>query len=214
MKKDLKITYPNSEKVYLNGIIHPSVKVGMRLVKQMPTVSFKDGERIETPNPSIYVYDTSGPYGDDNGHIDLEKGLPRLREQWIKQRMTEDANNVCQMYYAKKGIITPEMEYVAIRENMNCEQLGIETHITPQFVCKEVAEGRAVIPANIHHPEAEPMIIGRNFLTKINANIGNSATQNAPQDRPVLSCGNGRIPWPAPQRAPWKAPCRQEAEVR
>ena len=106
MKKDLKITYPNSEKVYLNGIIHPSVKVGMRLVKQMPTVSIKDGERIETPNPSIYIYDTSGPYGDDNGRIDLEKGLPRLREQWIKQRMTEDANNVCQMYYAKKGIIT------------------------------------------------------------------------------------------------------------
>ena len=71
------------------------------------------------------------------------------------------------------------MEYVAIRENMNCEELGIETHITPEFVRKEIAEGRAVLPANINHPEAEPMIIGRNFLVKINTNIGNSATTSS-----------------------------------
>jgi len=81
-----------------------------------------------------------------------------------------------QMYYAKQGIITPEMEYVAIRENMNCAELGIETHITPEFVRQEIAAGRALLPANINHPEAEPMIIGRNFLVKINTNIGNSAT--------------------------------------
>ena len=75
------------------------------------------------------------------------------------------------MYYAKQGIITPEMEYVAIRENMNCEELGIDTYITPEFVRDEIAAGRAVLPANINHPEAEPMIIGRNFLVKINTNI-------------------------------------------
>lgn len=82
---------------------------------------------------------------------------------------------ITQMYYAKQGIITPEMEYVAIRENLQNEMLGIDTHITPEFVRDEVACGRAIIPANINHPEAEPMIIGRNFLVKLNTNIGNSA---------------------------------------
>ena len=191
MKSDLKISYPGSQKVYLNGNIHPSVKVGMRMVTQLPTVSIKDGERIETPNPSIYIYDTSGPYGDNNTVINLEKGLPHLRKAWIDERNTLDANNVSQMYYAKKGIVTPEMEYVAIRENMNCQSLGINTHITPEFVCREVAEGRAVIPANINHPEAEPMIIGRNFLTKINANIGNSATSSSIEEeveKAIWSC--------------------------
>ena len=115
MKSDFKISYPGSQKVYLNGNIHPSVKVGMRMVTQLPTVSIKDSERIETPNPSVYIYDTSGPYGDNDTVIDLEKGLPHLRKAWIDERNTLDANNVSQMYYAKKGIITPEMEYVAIR---------------------------------------------------------------------------------------------------
>ncbi|MBQ1280570.1 MAG: phosphomethylpyrimidine synthase ThiC, partial [Bacteroidales bacterium] len=179
MKTDLKISYPGSEKVYISGTIHPEVKVGMRKVNQMPTVSVKDGVRIESPNPSVYIYDTSGPYGDPKADIDLEKGLPHLRCKWIAERAAKDSSNVCQMYYARKGIITPEMEYVAIRENMNCAELGIKTHITPEFVRREVAEGRAVIPANINHPEAEPMIIGRNFLTKINANIGNSATTSS-----------------------------------
>ena len=86
---------------------------------------------------------------------------------------------VTQMALAKQGIVTLEMEYVAIRENMNCKELGIETHITPEFVRDEVAAGRAVIPANINHPEAEPMIIGRNFLVKINTNLGNSATTSS-----------------------------------
>ena len=161
MKSDLKITYPNSEKVYLAGTIHPDVRVGMRKVTQMPTVTIKDGERIENPNPAVYIYDTSGPYGDDNIEINLNNGLPHMREEWIKARTEKDSGNIGQMYYAKKGIITPEMEYVAIRENMNCHELGIETHISPEFVCREVAEGRAVIPANIRHPEAEPMIRGR-----------------------------------------------------
>ena len=110
MKQNLKISYPGSEKVYMNGVIHPSVRVGMRMVKQKPTVSIKDGERIERANPPIYLYDTSGPYGDNGIEIDPTKGLPHLRETWIKERSAKDANNVCQMYYAKKGIITPEME--------------------------------------------------------------------------------------------------------
>ena len=191
MKSDLKISYPGSEKVYINGMIHPSVRVGMRMVRQLPTVSIKDGERIEEPNPTIYIYDTSGPYGDSSIDIDLKKGLPHLREPWIRERSEKDTHNVGQMYYAKRGIITPEMEYVAIRENMNCSMLGISTHITPEFVCKEVAEGRAVIPSNINHPEAEPMIIGRNFLTKINANIGNSATTSSIEEeveKAIWSC--------------------------
>lgn len=191
MNSNIKISYPGSEKVYLKGSIYPDIRVGMRKVTQMPTVAVKDGVRTETPNPSIYIYDTSGPYSDDNIDIDLKKGLPRLREKWIKERAERDADNVGQMYYAKKGIITPEMEYVAIRENMNCKELGIETHITPEFVCKEVAEGRAVIPANINHPESEPMIIGRNFLVKINTNIGNSATTSSIEkevEKAVWSC--------------------------
>lgn len=191
MKNDLKISYPNSEKVYMCGSIHPTIRVGMRKVRQMPTVEIIDGERVERPNPDVYIYDTSGPYGDATTEIDLSRGLPHLREEWIHKRKESDSTNVGQMYYAKRGIITPEMEYVAIRENMNCEQLGIETHITPEFVRQEVAEGRAVIPANINHPEAEPMIIGRNFLTKINANIGNSATSSSIEEeveKAIWSC--------------------------
>ena len=98
---------------------------------------------------------------------------------------------VTQMAWAKMGVITPEMEYVAIRENMNCAELGIPTHITPEFVRQEIAEGRAVLPANINHPEAEPMIIGRNFLVKINTNIGNSATTSSIDEeveKAVWSC--------------------------
>lgn len=106
-----------------------------------------------------------------------DKSLDALRFQHtVLPLRAKDGHNITQMAYAKQGIITPEMEYVAIRENMNCDELGIATHITPEFVRQEVAAGRAVIPANINHPEAEPMIIGRNFLVKINTNIGNSAT--------------------------------------
>lgn len=223
---NIKITYANSEKIYINGSIYPEVKVGMRKVTLTPSVSIKNGKRVMNENQPIYIYDTSGPYSDPKSIIDLKKGLPRLREKWIannenieilssltseygKKRL-EDCNldylrfshlklpyrakkgeNITQMYYAKKGIITPEMEYVAIRENMNCKELGIKTYITPEFVREEIASGRAVIPANINHPEAEPMIIGKNFLVKINTNIGNSATTSTIEeevDKCIWSC--------------------------
>ena len=172
MKTKIKFDYPSSEKVYLKGKLFPDLRVGMRKVRLTPTVTFEGGVRHEEPNAPVYIYDTSGCYSDPNVEIDLNKGLPRLRQSWIENRKEGET----QMYFAKKGIITEEMEYVAIRENMNCEELGIKTHITPEFVCKEIAEGRAVIPANKKHPESEPMIIGTNFLVKINTNIGNSAT--------------------------------------
>ena len=223
---NIKITYPNSEKIYINGSIYPEVKVGMRKVTLTPSVSIINGKRVMNENQPIYIYDTSGPYSDPKSIIDLKKGLPRLREKWIannenieilssltseygKKRL-EDCNldylrfshlklpyrakkgeNITQMYYAKKGNITPEMEYVAIRENMNCKELGIKTYITPEFVREEIASGRAVIPANINHPEAEPMIIGKNFLVKINTNIGNSATTSTIEeevDKCIWSC--------------------------
>ena len=226
MDSKIRITYPESEKVYLKGSIHPDIRVGMRLVHQMPTVTMENGVRKEHPNPPVYVYDTSGPYSDPAVDIDLRKGLPRLREPWILGRggverlkeisseygrmrrddrsldhlrfehialplRAKEGCQVGQMYYARQGIVTPEMEYVAIRENMNCAELGIETHITPEFVRDEVAAGRAVIPSNINHPEAEPMIIGRNFLVKINTNIGNSATTSGIDEeveKAVWSC--------------------------
>ena len=191
MNTDLRISYPNSERVYMEGVIHPNIRVAMRRVRQTPTVTIKDGERIERENPAIYIYDTSGAYGDSTVDIDLKRGLPHLREAWIKERRERDAVNISQMHYAKMGIITPEMEYVAIRENMNCEELGIKTHITAEFVRKEIAEGLAFIPENINHHEAEPMIIGRNFLTKINANIGNSATTSSIEEeveKAIWSC--------------------------
>ncbi len=167
MNNNIKITYPNSEKVYIGGSLYPELRVGMRRVHLTPTVSIENGERKMTENAPVYVYDTSGPYSDPNVEIDLAKGLPKLRRPWIESRRDGET----QMSLAKRGIITQEMEYVAIRENMNCAELGIPTHITPEFVRDEVAAGRAVIPANINHPEAEPMIIGTNFLVKINTNI-------------------------------------------
>ena len=124
-----------------------------------------------------------------------DKSLDSLRFEHIRMPLrAKEGYQVSQMYYAKKGIITAEMEYVAIRENMNCKELGIDTHITPEFVRDEIAAGRAVLPANINHPEAEPMIIGRNFLVKINTNIGNSATTSSIQEeveKAVYSCKLG-----------------------
>ena len=187
MKTKIKFDYPSSEKVYLKGKLYPDLRVGMRKVRLTPTVTFEGDVRHEEPNAPVYIYDTSGCYSDPNVEIDLNKGLPRLRQSWIENRKEGET----QMYFAKKGIITEEMEYVAIRENMNCEELGIKTHITPEFVCKEIAEGRAVIPANKKHPESEPMIIGTNFLVKINTNIGNSATTSGIEEeveKAVWSC--------------------------
>lgn len=196
----------------MNGKIYPYVRVGMRSIEQLPTISIDaNGGKCYIPNKDVLVYDTSGPFSDPGTDIDIKQGLPRMREVWIKERTdveqlgqftseygrirlednsltslrfehiklpyrAKDGAAITQMAYAKQGIITPEMEYVAIRENMNCEQLGIKSYITPEFVRDEIAAGRAVLPANINHPEAEPMIIGRNFLVKINTNIGNSAT--------------------------------------
>jgi phosphomethylpyrimidine synthase len=222
-----------SKKVYVKGKIH-DIQVGMREIEVSPTKLFS-GKMVE--NPPVTVYDTSGPYTDVNYTVDVKKGLPRIREQWIldrgdveylegtssdygQERLNDNTldhlrfehiskpmrakagANVSQMHYAKKGIITPEMEYIAIRENQRIEDLkaqwgkdfetmcaqhpgesfGANTPknlITPEFVRDEIAAGRAIIPNNINHPESEPMIIGRNFLVKINANIGNSAVTSS-----------------------------------
>ncbi len=120
-----------------------------------------------TNGDHVDLYDTSGPYTDDNATIDVHSGLPKLRAGWIGEREPVDGA-VTQLAYAKAGIITPEMRFVAARENMS-----------PEFVRDEVAIGRAVIPLNRNHPEAEPMIIGKKFLVKINANIGNSAVSSS-----------------------------------
>ena len=225
MEDKTKITYPESEKVYMQGQLHPYLKVGMRKVNLTPTVVVENGKKVMTENAPVYIYDTSGAYSDPEQKVDLKKGLPRLREPWIQERdverLTEISSEygkmrladksldslrfdhitlpyrakagkqITQMYYAKQGIVTPEMEYVAIRENMNCQQLGIETYITPEFVRDEIAAGHAALPANINHPEAEPMIIGSKFLVKINTNIGNSATSSTIEEeveKAVWSC--------------------------
>ena len=225
MEDKTKITYPESEKVYMQGQLHPYLKVGMRKVNLTPTVVVENGKKVMTENAPVYIYDTSGAYSDPEQKVDLKKGLPRFREPWIQERdverLTEISSEygkmrladksldslrfdhitlpyrakagkqITQMYYAKQGIVTPEMEYVAIRENMNCQQLGIETYITPEFVRDEIAAGRAALPANINHPEAEPMIIGSKFLVKINTNIGNSATSSTIEEeveKAVWSC--------------------------
>lgn len=218
-------SYPNSEKVYLSGNIHP-IKVAMRRINLTPTVEIKDGEKIMHENQPVYVYDTSGVYTAPNTPTNINNGIPRLRENWLSKRndikqldnisseygrlrendktldnirfpkrhkplKAKDGHNITQMALARQGIITPEMEYVAIRENMNADAIGIKSHITPEFVRDEVASGRAVIPANINHPEAEPMIIGRNFLVKLNTNIGNSALSSGIEEevnKAVWSC--------------------------
>jgi phosphomethylpyrimidine synthase len=176
-------------KVYVGGS-DPSIRVPRR------AVTLTDGT-VHT------LYDTSGPYTDSESSLDIRRGLEPLRERWIAARndtielerptslyrrgreaMSElDAlrfptrrlprrvkagGNVTQMHYARRGEITPEMEFVALREN-----------VEPEFVRGELARGRAILPSNVNHPESEPMIIGRNFLVKINANIGNSAVSSS-----------------------------------
>jgi phosphomethylpyrimidine synthase len=185
MEKNFKIEYPSSKKVYLSGKLFPELRVGMRQVTLTPTVSVVDGQRVTTDNAPVLVYDTSGPYSDPDVSFDPGKGLPALRESWTAHRTGT------LMELAQQGIITQEMEYVAIRENMDCEAHGIKSHITPDFVRQQVAEGKAVIPANIRHPEAEPMIIGTAFSVKINANIGNSALSSGIEEeveKAVWSC--------------------------
>jgi len=277
--------FPNSEKVYLSGKIHPDVRVPFREISLARTKSMS-GE-IEVNEP-VRVYDSSGPWGDPDFHGDVTRGLPPLRTKWIRDRgdvetiagravtsaddgylsvaharhaqhrngnskslgrnawhsdaggqapnskeaaifnlqnanftrrkiLRAKSGAVTQLAYARQGIITPEMEFIAIRENIGREAVArggdpglsngsdkfgvnaasynrndlahqhggnsfganIPNEITPEFVRAEVARGRAIIPANINHPESEPMIIGRNFLVKINANIGNSAVASS-----------------------------------
>ena len=221
-------TYPGSEKIYLNGSLFPDIRVAMRRVNLTPTVTTDptSGARHMRENSPVYIYDTSGVYTDPAVEIDINKGIPRIRQQWNERRTdleelseissdygrerlamkeldtirfgvhhkplrAKDGCQITQMALARRGVITPEMEYVAIRENVNAAAAGIESHITPEFVREEVAAGRAVIPANPNHPEAEPMIIGRNFLVKLNTNIGNSALSSGISEeinKAVWSC--------------------------
>lgn len=218
-------SYPNSEKIYVEGTLHP-IRVAMRRIHQYPTVKIENGERVEYSNPPVTVYDTSGPYTDPAFKHDVNAGLPRMREQWVidrgdteelpditseysrqrladrsldairfplryKPRRAKAGHRITQMDYARAGVITAEMEYVAIRENLDNAARGIESYITPEFVRQEIAAGRAVLPSNPNHPEAEPMIIGRAFAVKLNTNIGNSALSSGIEEevaKAVWSC--------------------------
>jgi phosphomethylpyrimidine synthase len=256
---------PASKKIYIEGALHPEIRVPMREIEVTPTKSYTGAI---TPNDPVRVYDCSGPWGDPAFTGTSDEGLPALRREWIlkrgdveeydgrevkpldngylsgkhaefasnaeKNRLVEfpglkshrrrplraaNGHPVTQLWYARQGIITPEMEFIAIRENMKVAQASrlcdlrddiirndldkqhagsqqlasseftpsvfrkfpqrIPKEITPEFVREEVAAGRAIIPVNINHPENEPMIIGRNFLVKINSNIGNSAVASS-----------------------------------
>lgn len=191
-------SFSGSKKVYAEGS-SPDIRVPMREI----SLSATTGAFGEEENAPVRVYDTSGPYTDPDVQIDIHKGLGALRTKWITGRgdveeyngrtvrpedngykkedhtaeypglqrkplRAKPGKNVTQLHYARKGIITPEMEFIAIRE-----------HVSPEFVREEVASGRAIIPSNVNHPESEPMIIGRNFHVKINANIGNSAVTSS-----------------------------------
>ncbi|MDR0700227.1 MAG: phosphomethylpyrimidine synthase ThiC [Tannerella sp.] len=177
------------EKIYVEGEIN-NVRVGMCQINLSDTVIETDSGKIAKKNNPVIVYDTSGAYGDSAFKTDFPEALPRIRKSWYARRkdIVLKAGNksdvfrkisfcakagkcITQMYYAKKRMITPEMEYVAIRENQQVEALGLKSYITPDFVRKEIAAGRAVIPANINHLELEPMILGRRFRVKINSNL-------------------------------------------
>ncbi len=215
-----------SKKIYVKGKIHP-IRVPMR---EIHLSDFQNADGTIEKNESLALYDTTGPFTDPEVSLDIQQGLPRFRDAWLKknedleslsqfssvyarQRLADSSLDeirfpnqprfplkaktgkfVSQYYYAKQGIITPEMEYVAIRENQRVDAIRdkrilkrhkgenfgkpIPEFITPEFVRDEIAAGRAIIPGNINHPECEPMIIGRNFLVKINSNIGNSSLRS------------------------------------
>ncbi|WP_368161514.1 phosphomethylpyrimidine synthase ThiC [Aeromonas sp. R5-3] len=224
------MAHPNSRRIFIEGS-RPDIRVPLREIQLADTFvgGTKEAPQFE-PNEPVPVYDTSGPYGEEAAPIDVRRGLPRLREDWVLERADTEAleglsstftqerladegldhlrfehlpsarrakpgRRVTQLHYARAGIVTPEMEFIALRENMGRERVRSELlrtqhpgqgfgarlpeNITPKFVRDEVAAGRAIIPSNINHPEAEPMIIGRNFLVKINANIGNSAVTSS-----------------------------------
>jgi phosphomethylpyrimidine synthase len=220
---------PASSKVFVQGS-RPDLQVGMREVHLSETPAVYGAEH----NPPVTLYDTSGPYTDPQAKIDLCRGLPAMRADWIIERGDSEllsgpssrfgqdraadigldgvrfpqippprravsGARVTQMHYARRGIVTPEMEYVAIREDARLQELrevyeaagylrrhagesfgaAVPERVTAEFVRDEVARGRAIIPANINHPELEPMAIGRNLRVKINANIGNSALSSS-----------------------------------
>ncbi|MBV9689502.1 MAG: phosphomethylpyrimidine synthase ThiC, partial [Ktedonobacteraceae bacterium] len=202
--------FPSSRKVYVVGS-RPDLRVPMREIILTPTT----GRFGNTDNAPLRVYDTSGPYTDPEVQTDIRQGLVPLRQSWILERGDAEeytgrdiqprddglkvhsplanlaafpalrrrplraklGRAVTQLAYAGHGTITPEMEFIALREGLQ-----------PDFVREEVARGRAIIPANINHPEAEPMIIGRNFLVKINANIGNSAVKSSIEEEVEKMC--------------------------
>ena len=167
--EEYKTNFPNSRKVYkdIEGL-----KVPYRAI----TISDTSGEDKE-----FHVYDTTGPYTEPSFEIDLHVGLPKHRNEWIAERANSFQSdqrfndNVTQLTYAKNGIITKEMEFAAARENSFTDS---ENKVTAEFVRSEIASGRAIIPANIKHPELEPMVIGKKFLTKVNSNIGNSPVKS------------------------------------
>ncbi|MFC0522958.1 phosphomethylpyrimidine synthase ThiC [Pontibacillus salicampi] len=195
-------SFSGSKKVYVQGS-QADIQVPMREIQLSPTT----GSFGEEDNPPLRVYDSSGPYTDEDFRIDITKGLPPLRSGWIDERgdveqyqgrvmlpedngykhmadpridhmafpnqndkpkKAKEGQRITQLSYAKRGIVTKEMEFVAIREQRD-----------PEFVREEIAKGRAIIPSNINHPEIEPMIIGRHFHVKVNANIGNSAVTSS-----------------------------------
>ena len=183
----------SSEKISVKGQLFP-IEVGMRRLTLSRTYRCNGQEFSSFP-----MYDTSGAHADDAATIDPSQGLPPIRNSWGFPRTVEMGKAVTQMHFARKGVITPEMEYVAIRENQQLDEWinsfpkksSTFVPITPEFVRKEIAEGRAIIPANINHPELEPMIIGRNFRVKINSNIGNSALGSSLEEeveKAVWSC--------------------------
>ena len=157
MENIFDLSKNGAKKVYIDGELFP-IRVGMR------EISLQNGEKV-------LIYDTSGPYTEENHTIDIQRGIRKVRENWTRERFDKQ-NFHTQLWYARQGIVTPEMEYVAIRENQGVTG---ENRITPEIVREEIAAGRAILPSNYRHPEAEPMIIGSKFLVKINANIGNSA---------------------------------------
>jgi phosphomethylpyrimidine synthase len=150
---------PNSRKVYVEGS-RPDIQVPMREISQDDTPTGMGGEK----NPPIFVYDCSGPYSDPKVKIDIRQGLPALRAKWIEERGDTEVLSGLTSDFGRQRAAMDKLARPAI---------------TPEFVREEVARGRAIIPANINHPELEPMIIGRNFLVKINANIGNSAVASS-----------------------------------
>ena len=165
---------------FTNPAVEVDINEGLRRLRESWIVERGDVEQLP---------DITSAYGRQRSD---DPSLDSIRfKKTYKPYKAKEGRQITQMYYARQGVITAEMEYVAIRENVMNEQLGIATHITPEFVRSEVAEGRAIIPANINHPEAEPMIIGRNFLVKLNTNIGNSALSSGiaeEVEKAVWSC--------------------------